>query len=197
MRPLLIGSGNQKKAVELAELLAGLPWDVKSLKDFPDVPAPIEDGDTFEENAVKKAVYYAERVGVWCVADDSGLVVDALGGAPGVYSARYSGPDCTDADNNAKLLAALDGIPEAARTARFVCCAALAAPGGVPRLESGIVEGRIGFACRGASGFGYDPLFLPEGRAQTFGEMGHAEKHLISHRGRALAKLRAHLVSLP
>lgn len=194
--PLLIGSRNRKKAAELAELLAGLPWDVKSLADFFPVPEPVEDGATFEENAVEKAVYYADRLCVWCVADDSGLVVDALGGAPGVYSARYAGPGCNDADNNAKLLAALADVPDPLRTARFVCCAVVARPGGEPHLEKGVVEGRVGFECRGRLGFGYDPLFIPEGNDKTFGEMTLAEKHAISHRGRAFRKLRDYLASL-
>jgi len=193
--PLVIGSGNRAKAAELAELLEGLPWVVKSLADFPEVPAPIEDGDTFEANAVKKAAYFSNRLNICCVADDSGLMVDALGGAPGIHSARYAGPACNDADNRAKLLAALDGVPEAERTARFVCCAAFAAPGQPMHVETGTVEGRIASECRGRLGFGYDPLFVPEGFDKTFGEMDPVQKHLISHRGRALRKLRAYMES--
>ncbi len=194
--PLLIGSRNQKKALELAQLLEGLPWEVKSLADFHEVPEPEENGATFEANAVKKAKHYAERLGVWCVADDSGLVVDALDGAPGVYSARYAGANCTDADNNAKLLAALAAAPEPQRRARFVCCAALVRPGGTPHIEMGTVEGRVGFECRGRLGFGYDPVFIPEGFDETFGEMTVSDKHAISHRGRAFRKLRNYLASL-
>lgn len=194
--PLLIGSGNRGKAAELAELLQGLPWDVKSLADFPKAPEPVEDGDTFEANAVKKASCFSACFNVCCVADDSGLMVDALGGAPGIHSARYAGAACNDADNRAKLLAALDGVPEKKRTARFVCCAAFVKPGQPPHIETGAVEGRIAFECRGQLGFGYDPLFIPEGFEETFGEIEPARKHLISHRGRALRKLRDYLESL-
>jgi len=193
---LLIGSGNRGKAAELAELLAGMPWDVKGLAGFPKVPEPVEDADSFEDNAVKKAAYFANAFNVCCVADDSGLVVDALGGAPGIYSARYAGPACNDADNRAKLLRALDGVPLECRTARFVCCAVFLRPGQPPHIETGTVEGRIAFECRGELGFGYDPLFIPEGFEETFGEIEPARKHQVSHRGRALQKLRAYLESL-
>jgi len=194
---LLIGTGNPGKEAELALLLEGLPWTVKGLADFPSVPAPVEDGDTFEANAVNKARYFLGCFGVACVADDSGLEVEALGGAPGVHSARYSGEHATDITNNAKLLAALDGRPESERGARFVCCIALARPGQEVHVEIGAVEGRIAFAQRGPRGFGYDPLFVPEGHARTFAEMTPDEKLTISHRGRALRKLRAYLESLP
>ncbi len=197
LRTLLIGSQNPKKVGELAEILHDLPWRVKSLQDFPSAPEPEEDGRTFQDNAVKKAVYYANRFQVWCAADDSGLVVDSLDGAPGVYSARFAGPQATDAENNAKLLAALVGVPESQRTARFVCCAALVEPGGTPHLEMGTVEGRIGFENRGTVGFGYDPLFTPDGHDKTFAQMTAAEKHAVSHRGRAFANLRSYIASLP
>jgi XTP/dITP diphosphohydrolase len=195
-KALLIGSRNRGKAAELSALLEGLGWDVLTLNDFPDVPEPVEDGATFEENAVKKARYFSEQFGVCCVADDSGLVVDALGGEPGVYSARYSGPGATDLTNNEKLLAALKDVPREARTARFVCCAAFVCPGGEPHVEMGTVEGQIAFSPRGPRGFGYDPLFVPEGHERTFAEMDAAEKHSMSHRGKALAKLRTYLESL-
>lgn len=195
-RVLLIGSGNRDKAAELASLLDGLPWVVRSLRDYEPVEEPEEDGATFAENALKKARYYGQRFGVACVADDSGLAVDALDGAPGVYSARYAGEDCTYADNNAKLLRALDGLPPAKRTARFVCCAALLFEDETVRLETGTVEGRIADACRGDSGFGYDPLFIPEGHSQTFAEMAPADKHAISHRGRAFRLVRTYLETL-
>jgi XTP/dITP diphosphohydrolase len=195
-RTLLIGSGNRDKAAELARLLEGLPWDVRSLKDYPAVEEPDEDGDTFEANALKKAREYGAHFEVACCADDSGLVVDALDGAPGVYSARYAGENCTYADNNAKLLKALQGIPAERRTARFVCCAALHLPDGTEHTELGTVEGRIAESCRGGNGFGYDPLFIPEGRERTFGEMTPEEKHSLSHRGRAFSMLRAYLETL-
>lgn len=192
---LLLGTQNRGKVAELAVLLEGLPWDVKSLTEFPPVPSPVEDGDSFEANAIKKAEYFSMRFGVCCVADDSGLVVDALGGAPGIHSARYSGENASDVANNAKLLAALADVPESARTARFVCCVAFVRPGAAPHTEMGVAEGRIAFEPQGKGGFGYDPLFIPEGFSWSFGELEPAEKHAISHRGRALKSLRAYLES--
>ncbi|MBI1318261.1 MAG: RdgB/HAM1 family non-canonical purine NTP pyrophosphatase [Candidatus Hydrogenedens sp.] len=192
---LLIGSGNAHKAEELATLLAGLPWEVRSLKDFPAVEEPEETGETFEENALLKARYYGRHFGVACVADDSGLCVDALGGAPGVYSARYAGPDCTYDDNNEKLLDELEEYPWHQRTARFVCCAAFLEPGGEPQVFRGEVEGHISVEACGEAGFGYDPLFVPSGEERTFAEMTAKEKHALSHRGRAFAQLRAYLES--
>lgn len=195
-RVLVIGSGNRDKARELAELLKGLPWDVKSLKDFPPVEEPEETGATFEENALLKARYYSQALGgVVCVADDSGLAVDALDGAPGIYSARYAGENCTYADNNNKLLDALDAYAWHERTARFVCCAAFHDPAGVEHVELGTVEGHIAMEPFGDNGFGYDPVFVPKGQDCTFGEMTPAEKHAISHRGRAFAQLRAWLAA--
>lgn len=197
-RTLVIGSGNRDKARELATLLAGLPWEVKSLADFPPLPEPEEIGVTFEENALLKARYYSAALGgVVCVADDSGLAVDALGGAPGVYSARYAGEGCSYADNNAKLLDALQDFAWHERGARFVCCAAFHDPAGEEHIELGTVEGRIASECFGENGFGYDPLFVPNGEDRTFGEMTPGEKHRISHRGRAFTQLRAWLASRP
>lgn len=191
---LLIGSGNPDKARELVELMAGLPWEVRSLKDYPAVEEPEETGETFEENAILKARFYSEHFGVACVADDSGLEVDALDGAPGVYSARYAGEPCSYANNNEKLLDALDGVPWHERTARFRCCAALVIPGETEaHVESGTVEGHVAAICEGNKGFGYDPLFVPRGEDVTFGQMSPAEKHAISHRGRAFQQMRAYL----
>ena len=194
--PLLIGSANQGKARELAQLLEGLPWEVKSLGDMPQIEEPLEDGDTFEANALKKAHYYSEHFGMACVADDSGLIVDALDGAPGVYSARYSGPECDPEKNNAKLLAALEDVPWHERTARFVCVAAFVGPGHEPHIENGTVEGHIAVACFGDKGFGYDPLFVAEGQECTFAEMDPVDKHEISHRGEAFRKIGAYLESI-
>ena len=193
---LLIGTNNEGKAKELAELLQGLPWVVKGLGDLPTVPEPVEDQDTFEANAKLKAAYFCECFGVACVADDSGLVVDALDGAPGVYSARYSGPECDSKKNVAKLLDALQGLPWSERTARFVCCAAFQRPGEAPHIEMGQVEGHIAVAATGGGGFGYDPIFVPTGEERTFAEMSPAEKHRLSHRGQAFSKLRVHLEGL-
>lgn len=190
---LLIGSANRGKARELAELLEGLPFEVRSLADYPAVPAPEEDAETFEENAVLKARYYSAQFGVACVADDSGLVVDALDGAPGVQSARYAGEPCDDQKNIDKLLGALDGVPWHERTARFVCCAAWVEEGQVLHETRGTVEGHIAMEPFGTGGFGYDPLFVPVGREHTFAEIPSAEKHAMSHRGNAFARLRERL----
>ncbi len=194
--PLLIGSNNAGKVRELAELLAGMPWDVKSLEAYPEVPEPIEDGSTFEENAILKAEYFVEKFGIACVADDSGLVTDALDGAPGVYSARYAGEECDPVKNIAKLLAAMEQVPWHERTARFVCCAAFAAPGQTTHIEMAAVEGHISVERFGDGGFGYDPIFVPEDHERTFAEMEPEEKHAISHRGRAFSKLRKHLAAI-
>jgi len=193
---LLIGSRNKKKAAELAEILKNLPWDVVDLSRFPDVPRPVEDGETFEDNAVAKALYYAEKCGLWCVADDSGLEVDALGGAPGIFSARYAGEDADDEANNAKLLEAMKDVPSEKRTARFVCCAAVAKLSGDVNIRTGTVEGHIAHKCKGKNGFGYDPLFIPCGYDQTFAQMNTATKNAISHRGLAFSKIRDHLASI-
>ena len=195
-KPLLIGSANRKKAQELAELLEGLPWDVKSLRDFPEVPAPEETGATFEENALLKAHYYTEHFKIACVADDSGLEVDALGGAPGVHSARYAGEAQNDQANMEKLLDALEEYLWHERTARFRCCAVFLDPGAEPFIANGVIEGHISVEPFGKGGFGYDPLFVPEDHDCTFGEMDPADKHEISHRGRAFRQIRAHLETL-
>lgn len=190
-KTLLLGSANAKKAGELAHLLRRLPWQVKSLEEFAAVAPPEETGDTFEANAILKARYYGGHFGVACVADDSGLEVDVLGGAPGVFSALYAGEQGNDAANVAKLLQALEQEPWHARTARFVCCAAFCGVDATIRTEFGEVRGHIAIAPFGEQGFGYDPVFVPEGHDRTFGEMDADEKHALSHRGRAFAALSA------
>lgn len=194
---LLIGSANPAKARELAELVAGLPWTVISLRDLEDVAPPEETGTTFAENAALKARYYGDAFNVACIADDSGLMVDALDGEPGVFSARYAGEDADDAANNAKLLDALEGLMWHERAAKFACCAAFYRPGGEVHLETGEIHGHISAEPFGNNGFGYDSLFVPEGGEHTFAEMSTAEKHAISHRGRAFRKMRAWLETLP
>jgi XTP/dITP diphosphohydrolase len=193
---LLIGSGNAHKAAELAELLKGLPWVVKSLKDFDPVPEPEETGATFQANALLKARYYSRQFEVVCVADDSGLCVDALDGAPGVYSARFAGPGCSYDDNNKKLLRLLQPVTWSERTARFVCCAALSGPGVKEFTALGKIEGHISVEPYGTHGFGYDPVFVPEGYEETFAELGAEKKNAISHRARAFAAMKEHLESL-
>lgn len=192
---LIFATGNPYKVQEAASILAALGVRLRSLTDVGcEAPEPIEDGATFEENARLKARYYAERLGVRCLAEDSGLEVDALGGAPGVFSARYAGTGATrderDRANNEKLLAALEGVPESRRGARFVCALAVAEPSGAILAESrGTYAGIIAPAPRGAGGFGYDPLLYLPDRGCTSAELTAAEKHARSHRGNALRQL--------
>ncbi len=195
-RPVLVvATGNMGKLREIRAHLEGVPLDVRSLADFPPMAAPEEDQDTFEGNARLKACYYAERLGAWVLADDSGLEVDALGGAPGVHSARYAGEQGNDEANNARLLRELHGVPDEKRTARFRCVLCITGEGlpGGERCFSGVVEGRILHAPRGTDGFGYDPLFFHEALGCTTAEIPLAEKNRISHRGQALDDLRAYL----
>lgn len=197
---LLLASGNAKKLAEVRALLEPLGVRVVAPAEVGGLPDVVEDRPDFAGNARKKACAAAERTGRWCLADDSGLEVDALGGAPGVRSARYAGEPSDDARNNAKLLEELTGTPEADRGARFVCALALADPSGAVALEvEGTTRGRILDAPRGTRDFGYDPLFLftEEGHPQTgrgFAELELDEKSAVSHRGRAL---RALLEDLP
>jgi XTP/dITP diphosphohydrolase len=179
----------------MQQLLADLPLSLLSLDDFPPAGDVEETGATFEENAALKARAYAARTQCWALADDSGLEVDALGGAPGVLSARYAGDGATEAERNAKLLNALSRTGDRERRARFVCCVAVADPqGNVAHLSVGKCEGVIADAPRGHNGFGYDPLFVPEGYGLTFGELSDDIKGEISHRARALAQARAFLL---
>jgi XTP/dITP diphosphohydrolase len=188
---LVVGTRNPKKRGEILEILADLPIEVRDLTGWPDAPEVVEDGDTFEANARKKALELARHLGHWVLGEDSGLVVPVLGGRPGVYSARYAGKQGDDAANNRKLLAELGPLPDERRTAYYVCTAALADPTGAVRA---VVEGRchgvIVKDYRGEGGFGYDPLFLVPEYHKTFGELSARAKHAISHRARALASLR-------
>jgi XTP/dITP diphosphohydrolase len=192
MQKLVIATSNPHKVEEIQAVLGQVGVECVPLGDA-GIPEPEEDGATFEENARIKAVAYAKALGVTVLADDSGLEVDALGGAPGVHSARYAGIGETraerDAANNAKLLRALEGVPQARRTARFVCVLSVARPDGSIVAEArGHFEGWIGEAPRGANGFGYDPLLvLADGR--TSAELTSAEKNARSHRGNALRTL--------
>jgi XTP/dITP diphosphohydrolase len=194
MERLLIGSGNPGKQREYRELLAGLELAVPGDLD-PVPPEPDETGATYAENASQKARAYAAATGLRTVADDSGLEVDALRGAPGLRSRRFFGEDASAAERNEKLLALLDGVAQ--RGARFVCVTALAWPDGRVELFDGEVRGAIGLAPRGDQGFGYDPLFVIAGDGRTMAELPADEKHRISHRGLAAAKLRAYLGGTP
>jgi len=184
---LTLSSGNAHKVTEIRDML-GIP--LRSLKDVPDAPDFEETGTTFEANARIKARGLADFIGGWALADDSGLAVNALDGAPGVYSARYAGIHGDDAANNAKLLADLAEISD--RGAAFVCVLALCGPGGKEWIIRGECRGRIARAASGSNGFGYDPLFIPEGFEQSFAELGSGEKNRISHRSVALRKLIGH-----
>lgn len=186
MRRLLIATRNRHKTAELASLLAGR-FTVEDLTTAPELPEVEETGSTFAENAVLKAVEISRALPDRLImADDSGLEVDALGGAPGVYSARYSGEGATDAKNLALLLENMTGKPE--RTARFRCVIALARGGELLASFDGTCEGMLTEEARGTDGFGYDPIFCPEGETRTFAELSAGEKNAISHRARALAK---------
>ena len=195
-RPLVFATRNRGKLAELRALVPGV--DVLSIDEAEArlgraIPEVVEDADTFAGNAIKKAREVAAATGLPALADDSGLEVDALGGAPGVYSARYAGPDADDAANNAKLLAALAGVPAERRTARFRSVLALADPAGPlgdgVLTAEGIAEGVVLDAPRGTGGFGYDPLFLFPPLGQTFAELGVGTKNGLSHRARAMAAL--------
>lgn len=187
MPVLLLATRNAHKTGEVRAMLDA-SWRMEDLSAHPTLPEVEETGETFAANATLKALSASALLpGTWVLADDSGLEVDALGGAPGVISARYSGPGATDASNRAKLLAALADVPDDARTARFRCAMALALDGRIVGEFDGRVEGRIVRAERGSGGFGYDSLFVPEGETQTFGELSAAVKNGMSHRARALA----------
>ncbi len=193
---LLIGSGNPGKQREYRQLLAGQGLQLVVPEDLgPVPPEPEEHGATFADNASHKARAYAAASGLRTVADDSGLEVDALHGAPGLRSRRFFGDDASAAERNTRLLALLDGVD--ARAARFVCVTALAWPDGRALLFDGEVRGEIALAPRGEQGFGYDPLFVIAGDGRTMAELPADEKHRISHRGLAVAKLRAFLRDEP
>ncbi len=196
-RSLVFGTGNRKKAAELADLLGPLHFDLKTLADFSAPLAIDEAGDSFADNAALKATLQAAHLGCWVLGDDSGLVVDALHGAPGILSARFAGPGATDADNREKLLAELEAVEPARRTAHFVCHLALADPAGTLRLESsGRCQGRIRLEASGSGGFGYDPLFEVVEYHRTFGQLSAAVKSCLSHRARAMHALVPRLVAL-
>jgi XTP/dITP diphosphohydrolase len=188
---LVVGTRNVKKREELLDILRDFGLDIRDLTAWPDAPEVVEDGDTFEANARKKASELAAFLNHWVIAEDSGLVVPALGGRPGVYSARYAGKQGDDAANNAKLLAEIAKLKEKPVPAYYVCTAAVAAPGGeVKAVVEGRCHGVLVETPRGSGGFGYDPLFEVPEYHKTFGELSPRVKHALSHRARALAHLR-------
>lgn len=190
MRKLVVATRNQKKKLELMDILGLAADSIATLDEYPEMPDVEEDGDTFLANAIKKAEAAAAYTGEIAMADDSGLEVDALNGQPGVYSARFAGEPSDDAKNNAKLLALLTNVPAEKRTGRFRCVIAVAEPDGRVETADGTCEGRIAFVEAGNGGFGYDPLFIPDGFERSFGELTPETKHRISHRGKALAAVR-------
>ena len=188
---LVVGSRNRKKREEIVEILGDLGLELRDLTSYPDAPEVVEDGATFADNARKKAVELARHLGQWVLGEDSGLVVPALNGRPGVYSARYAGKQGDDEANNDRLLAELAPLPDDRRAAYYVCTAALADPQGeVHAVVEGRCNGIIIRERRGTGGFGYDPLFLIPEYHRTFGELSPRVKHALSHRARALAQLR-------
>ena len=197
MRSLLLGTRNPGKVKEIASILAESGWSYSSLRDFPNVGEAEENFLTFAENAIAKAQFYASATGLFALADDSGLEVAALGGAPGVLSARYAGENASDADRRVMLLSELEQTGHTDRRARFVSVVAIANPDGeVLNVSEGICDGTITFAPRGSGGFGYDPLFVPDGYDQTFAELADTVKNRISHRAHALIKTREFLSQL-
>jgi XTP/dITP diphosphohydrolase len=200
---LLIATGNPGKIREIEESLRGLQITPRYLKDFDLFPVA-ETGETYEDNAVLKATGYAKQTGIWALADDSGLEVDALGGLPGVRSARFAGNAASDLDRTSKLLKAMARTQQE-RTARFICCMALARGSLNPDAQNdadpellyvceGRCEGEIGFEPRGRNGFGYDPIFIPMGYDMTFGQLPASVKNVISHRAKALTAIREFLI---
>ncbi len=188
-RTIVLSSRNRKKTQEVSEILGSVGFTVIPVTDFPDVPDVEEDGLTFAENAAKKASQVAVHLNQWVIGEDSGLIVDALNGAPGIYSARYSGAGATDEKNNAKLIADLAGVAEDKRGAGYICSVALSNPAGEIRIAcEGTCRGRILSEANGTGGFGYDAYFLIPEYHMTFGQLSSVVKHRLSHRARAFSK---------
>lgn len=193
---IVLATGNQGKVKELKAILSDLDVEVLSLKDFPEIGEIIEDGVTFAENAIKKAKAVTEAVNLIAVADDSGLEVDYLDGAPGIYSARFAGESSSDLENNLKLLSLLQDVPDEKRAARFRCVIAVSTPCGEMYTNEGACEGVVGREMKGELGFGYDPLFFLPEYNRTIAELDPEIKNRISHRGRALAKAKVILAGI-
>lgn len=191
---LLLATRNKGKVRELQDLLSGTGIEVVDLSQYPDVHLE-ETGDTFAANARMKAEAAARATGLWCLADDSGLEVDALGGRPGVYSGRFAGEGATDEENNRLLLQKLEGVPKSQRTARFVSAVVLCSPSGECIVREGYCSGVIGFEPKGSGGFGYDPLFYVPEEGMTYAELPLARKNEISHRARAFQAIKADIIS--
>lgn len=192
---LVIATRNKKKIEEIRRVIGNIPISILTIDDFPGCPEVEEEGVTFQENAIKKAMTVSQCTGKPALADDSGLEVYALNNAPGILSSRYSGEDADDRKNIEKLLHEMRSVIDEERKARFVCCLALVFPDGGVEIFSGHVEGRIGREPKGSYGFGYDPLFYPKGHDMTFAEMTAEEKDSLSHRGKALREFQKFLKS--
>jgi len=190
---ILIATKNQGKVAEIKDLVKDIPITFLSLSDFPNIPDVIEDGVTFEENALKKARTIAAKTGLPSLADDSGLCIDALGGQPGVFSSRYAGEQTSDLEKCKHILEEMSEIPDNSRSARFVCVLAFVFPHGEEHIFEGVCEGRITRELRGSLGFGYDPIFYYEEAQMTFAEMSSESKNKVSHRGQALRKFAEYL----
>jgi XTP/dITP diphosphohydrolase len=194
-RPLLIGTGNRGKLIEIKTIIGELPFEFHSLNEFTQVATAAENGKSYIENAIAKARYYAAETGLCTLADDSGLEVEALGGSPGVFSARYAGEGASDVKRRELLLSELSQTNDDDRRARFVCVVAIANPDGeLVNTSKGICRGTITRIAKGNGGFGYDPLFVPDGYTQTFAELRESVKNRISHRARALLACRDFLL---
>ena len=189
-RRLVLATANRAKGRELAALLADLPYRIQDLSEFPGLVLPPEGETSYAENALGKARAVTAATGLCALADDSGIEVDALGGGPGVLSARYGGEGLTDPERNACMLRELAGVPPARRTARYRAVVAVTAPDGREAIMEGAVEGVLLDAPRGAGGFGYDPIFYYPPLGATFAEVSAEAKHAVSHRGRAMAQAR-------
>ncbi len=188
---LVLATKNKNKILEFREILKDFPIEIRTLSDFGTLPEAIEDGETFDDNAYKKAIHTAKILGLPAIADDSGLVVEALNGAPGVYSARYAGKEATDNENVEKLLRDMTGVKN--RKAAFQCVLSIAVPSGPALTYEGSCEGVLLEERRGKSGFGYDPIFYFEDLKKTFAECSMEEKNIVSHRGKALDELKEEL----
>ena len=196
MAKIIFATGNEHKMTEIREILAGLKAEILSMKDAGITADIVEDGSTFEENAVIKAKAVAKEVDAIVLADDSGLEIDYLNKEPGVYSDRYMGEDTSYEIKNQALLDWLKGVPKEKRTARFVCAIAAVLPGGTELLVEGAMEGRIGYEEKGDNGFGYDPIFYVPEYGCTSAQMDPEQKNAASHRGRALEKMKDRMISL-
>ncbi|MFQ6091996.1 MAG: XTP/dITP diphosphatase [bacterium] len=193
---LVVATRNRGKIREIKSILHDLGLQILSCLDFPELPQVVEDGESFRENAIKKAETVCKYALLPSLADDSGLEVDALGGRPGVLSSRFAGPECSDEKNMAKLLKLMRDVPQSRRQARFRCVVALALPGEAPQTVEGRCDGIISSEPRGRTGFGYDPIFVVPEYGKTFAELGEGVKNRISHRARALFSAKKLLVEI-